>query len=214
LIAGVAALSAQGADLSKIERTIAKEPLYKTKPQYCLLAFGPKAETRVWLVHDGDTLYIDRNGNGDLTETGENVAWKRPYVNAGAITGSDGKSKLQVWLKKYPNSVSITVVESATKRYTVGDPDGDPLVFAERASEAPVAHIGGVSSVELSYYRLGADAMALRVRVATPGLGKGSFAARVLSAVKPPVIPIAEIEFSAQKQGARPIVTKATLKNY
>jgi hypothetical protein len=39
-----------------------------------LLVFGPQAKTRVWLVRDGDTLYVDRNGNGDLTEAGEKVA--------------------------------------------------------------------------------------------------------------------------------------------
>ena len=31
----------------------------------------PEAQTRVWIVQDGDTLYVDRNGNGDLTEPGE-----------------------------------------------------------------------------------------------------------------------------------------------
>ena len=37
-------------DLAKIDRTIRKEPAYQSKsPQYCLLVFGPKAETRVWL---------------------------------------------------------------------------------------------------------------------------------------------------------------------
>ena len=33
--------------------------------------FGPNAEARVWVVIDGDVLYLDRNGNGDLTEPGE-----------------------------------------------------------------------------------------------------------------------------------------------
>jgi hypothetical protein len=67
--------SAWTADLTRIERSIAKEPRYKTKtPEYCLLLFGPEAKTRVWLVRDGDTLYVDRNGNGDLTEPGEKVA--------------------------------------------------------------------------------------------------------------------------------------------
>jgi hypothetical protein len=61
-------------DLSKVDRTIAKEPTYKSKPKYCLLVFGPEAKTRVWLVQDGDTLYVDRNGNGDLTEPGKKVA--------------------------------------------------------------------------------------------------------------------------------------------
>jgi hypothetical protein len=61
------------ADLTHIERKIAKEPIYKSKPKYCLLVFGPDAKTRVWLVRDGDTLYVDRNGNGDLTEAGEKI---------------------------------------------------------------------------------------------------------------------------------------------
>ena len=33
--------------------------------------FGPEAKTRVWLVQDGEVLYVDRNANGDLTEPGE-----------------------------------------------------------------------------------------------------------------------------------------------
>jgi hypothetical protein len=61
-------------DLSKLDRTIAKEPTYRTRPKYCLLVFGPEAKTRLWLVQDGDTLYVDRNGNGDLTEKGKKVA--------------------------------------------------------------------------------------------------------------------------------------------
>jgi hypothetical protein len=69
---------AQAADLTKIERTIVKEPAYRTKtPKYCLLVFGLDAKTRVWLVQDGDTLYVDRNGNGDLTEDGKRVEIKQ-----------------------------------------------------------------------------------------------------------------------------------------
>src|SRR5262249_25537794 len=67
------AVPATAADLSKIDRTIAKEPKYQSKPKYCLLVFGPEAKTNVWLVLDGDVLYVDRNGNGDLTEEGEHV---------------------------------------------------------------------------------------------------------------------------------------------
>jgi hypothetical protein len=68
----------RAADLTKIERTIRKEPAYQSKkPRYCLLVFGPEAKTRVWLVLDGKTLYVDRNGNGDLTEDGEKIAAKR-----------------------------------------------------------------------------------------------------------------------------------------
>ncbi len=78
LALGVVAAPAAAPDLAKIERRIAKEPVYETKsPRYCLLAFGPGATGRTWLVQDGDVLYVDRNGNGDLTEPGERVAVKQ-----------------------------------------------------------------------------------------------------------------------------------------
>src|SRR5689334_6709996 len=90
---------ARAADLTKVDRTIKKEPTYQSQPRYCLLAFGPEAKTRVWLVQDGDTLYVDRNGNGDLTDEGEKVARKNTEgeyrvfeageVRDGALTHKD-----------------------------------------------------------------------------------------------------------------------------
>src|SRR6187401_2509659 len=69
---------AQAADLAKLPRTIAREPAYQTKtPRYCLLVFGLDAKSRVWLVQDGDTLYADRDGNGDLTGEGNRVKVKQ-----------------------------------------------------------------------------------------------------------------------------------------
>jgi hypothetical protein len=73
LAAGWLSAGPAGADLTKIDRTIGKEPAYKNSPRYCLLVFGPKADFRVWLVKDGDVLHVDRNGNGDLTEPGEKI---------------------------------------------------------------------------------------------------------------------------------------------
>jgi hypothetical protein len=66
-------VQALSADLTKIIRTIGKQPAYRARPKYCLLVFGPEAKTRVWLVQDGDALYVDRNGNGDLTEPSKKV---------------------------------------------------------------------------------------------------------------------------------------------
>jgi hypothetical protein len=68
------ALGSVLADPPKIDRTIKKEPVYRTKnPKYGLLALGREGKDRVWLVLDGDVLYVDRNGNGDLTEPGERI---------------------------------------------------------------------------------------------------------------------------------------------
>src|SRR5712692_5878487 len=89
-----AAPTAWGVDLAKIERTIAKEPVYQTKtPQYCLLVLGPEAKTHMWLVLDGKVLYVDRNGDGDLTG-----ADKRVEINAKGnvfVTASLANSKIQ-----------------------------------------------------------------------------------------------------------------------
>jgi hypothetical protein len=65
------------ADLRAVERRLVKEPAYQKPPLYCLLVFGPEAKTHVWLALDGDTVYVDWNGNGDLTEEGERVRLPR-----------------------------------------------------------------------------------------------------------------------------------------
>jgi hypothetical protein len=59
-------------DYSKVDRTIKAEPAYQSKsPKYALLVFGREATIRVWVVSDGKTVYLDRNGNGDLTAKGK-----------------------------------------------------------------------------------------------------------------------------------------------
>src|SRR5262245_42300290 len=71
---------AAAAGPTKVDRSIRKEPAYRSKnPLYCLLVFGPEAGARVWVVLDGDALYLDRNGNGDLTDPGERVAAEKFY---------------------------------------------------------------------------------------------------------------------------------------
>jgi hypothetical protein len=80
---GLLAAPSEAVDLSKIDRSIRKEPVYQSKdPRYCLLAFGPEAKVLVWLVVDGDALYVDRNGNGDLTEPGERISAHRALHNS------------------------------------------------------------------------------------------------------------------------------------
>ena len=43
----------------------------QNQPEILSLVFGKEADTHIWLVLDGNTLHVDRNGNGDLTEPGE-----------------------------------------------------------------------------------------------------------------------------------------------
>ncbi|MCA9315225.1 MAG: hypothetical protein KDB73_07020 [Planctomycetes bacterium] len=60
-----------------IDRTIRVEPSYSAPTQYyALLLLGPERQTRVWFVVDGDDLYVDRNGDGDLG--GEDERFRAP----------------------------------------------------------------------------------------------------------------------------------------
>jgi hypothetical protein len=62
-------LAGYAGDAAKPRREIVKQPVYKSStPLYALLVFGKKADRTMWVVIDGDTLYADRNGNGDLTD--------------------------------------------------------------------------------------------------------------------------------------------------
>ena len=59
LALGWAGTPARPADLKKVDRAIVKEPKYTSQPYYALLVFGPEAKTRIWLVVDGEVLYVD-----------------------------------------------------------------------------------------------------------------------------------------------------------
>src|SRR4051794_33824664 len=69
----VMSLDARAADLTAIQRVLAKEPVYQGQPRYCLLVFGPEAKTHIWMVRDDRHLYVDRAGNGQLTTPEANV---------------------------------------------------------------------------------------------------------------------------------------------
>jgi hypothetical protein len=180
---------ASAIDLTKIDRTIAKEPTYKSKPQYCLLVFGPQAKFRVWLVRDGDVLYVDRNGNGDLTEAGEQVKrYDHPtiFFKAGDITQADAKlthRDLSVVFEETGSGVKVTPAglrTQETSRFASGYwLAGKPLRFADKPQKAPIIHFAGPLTMRLempSVLERGKKPGELRVRIGTPGLGEGTFA--------------------------------------
>ncbi|HTQ40108.1 MAG TPA: hypothetical protein VMJ32_13870 [Pirellulales bacterium] len=81
-------------DYDKIDRTILKEPVYQSGvPKYVLLLFGPTAK-RVWVVIDGETAFIDRNGDGDLTAADKRFVGDGPqhWTPNVEIPDPDGKT--------------------------------------------------------------------------------------------------------------------------
>jgi hypothetical protein len=131
------------ADSTKIDRRIAKEPVYQSKaPKYCLLVFGPEAKTRVWLVLDADKLYLDRNANGDLTEANERVKRAGKELEAGDVTDSDGKAKYaRLRLKQFDppeNPLWVVSLDVRAKYRQFGC-----VRFAGRPQDAPVLWFDG-----------------------------------------------------------------------
>ena len=233
---------AGAADLSKIERRLVKEPAYKSgSPRYALLVIGPEAKDRVWIVKDGDTLYVDRNGNGDLTEPGEKLAADEGgsdeegyrFVAADFTVGGRKHYGLNVTVAplkavpaKDPKAVTlrldarVTVPHLKAKgQVAIGAGaialDG-PLVMATKAADAPIIHLGGPLAV--TFY---SSVPTLRrerptectLVVGTPGLGAGTFAMIGYDEVIPESVnPTAEITYPPVNPGSPPVKKLYELK--
>jgi hypothetical protein len=235
-LAGLAA-EAPAADLTKIDRTIRKEPAYRSKsPRYCLLVFGPKADHRVWLVLDGETLYVDRNGNGDLTEAGEST---RPASRDTdpcsfapvTILGPDEKGKetltftLFGWFayrygKDTPKISPAVFVTWEGRQFGSWGDEAGPCVWGRRPKDAPILHVGGPlqmgfeTRAEYALSPEGDGRFELSVGVGTKGLGKGSFVhlSYAMKAIPTNVYPTAELEFPSKTPGGPPVRVRAVLK--
>ena len=227
--------SLSAADLTKLDRTIAKEPVYQSKkPQYCLLVLGPEAKKRVWLVLDGDTLFVDDNGNGDLTEPGKKLKVRTPNQDPASfedieISGSDGKKKhkIQVFVYKwfaYLKGKDVLVqpaltVEWTGKRSFGAWGDGEsPLKFAVSSKLAPIIHIDGPLQMgfecQQPLVKKTDGTYELSVGVGTQGLGKGSFSHLKYweNAVPESVYPFAILEFPSKTPGGDPVRVEVVLK--
>src|SRR5687768_259042 len=84
-------------DLTTIDRSIRVEPAYAGTPAYCLFAFGPEAKLRVWVVLEGNNVYVDRNGNGDITEPGERFTKASTSISLGDVVEPDTKRVHRNW---------------------------------------------------------------------------------------------------------------------
>jgi hypothetical protein len=186
LVFPVAPLSGQEVDLRRIDRRIAKEPKYRFGPHYVLLVFGQKAEHRSWLVVDGDgtepesgrVLYLDRNGNGALTEPGDRVefdATATAKMKMGEKSAHSGMNvfplgrvagvelNFQLWVRKkdyVPNDERMRRImqerqanhwENGTLWRITGKGSRAqvPIVLTERPADAQITHLDGSLTLTL-----------------------------------------------------------------
>jgi len=204
-------------DLTKIERTIAQEPAYRSAPKYCLLVFGTEAKARKWLVLDGDDVYVDRNGNGDLTEADEKVSLKISFrFDLGAFPDADGvtrEAKLLLNRSAYGGPRLEFTVGDQFKQFVGFDPL-DRLAFADRAQDAPIVHFGG--PLTFRWFAKAPELIAgqncrFYSALGTPGLGKGSFAAVQCCSVPSGTELVAQLDYPHRDAGQPPIQEKLKL---
>jgi hypothetical protein len=227
-------------DLTKIDRTIAKEPKYKNDPFYALMTIGPKATRLVWLVMDGDVLYVDRNGNGDLTETGECVTSteKIPvapgmytHMNSyplGEIAGLNlildfwVRDKTFVPTEEFDKSILKDHEENGwefstlTRKTKAGDPTQIPLTFCRKPPDAQIVHLAGPLTFFPSSESIKREGDRFYVYLGTPGLParkspRTVFAPANISEVPVDADPIAQVEFPSKAAGKPPIKLEVKL---
>jgi hypothetical protein len=225
LVGAALSASAATADLTKIDRAIGKEPAYRGSPKYCLLVLGPEAKARVWLVLDDGVLHMDRNGNGDLTEPGEQVKGTKTLLTGLLQPGEkepDARSYTCELADK--STVSLLTINGDYFQVDFKSADGKrslaahhddqgPLRFAAKPHGAPIIHFDGPLTLSLPRQTLqaGKEPGKLSFLIGTPGQGKGTFASLSIQSVPTDLHPVAEIEFPPAQPGGKPVLGRFVL---
>ena len=166
--------------LREVACSLSSEPEYQGEPNFALLVFGEGAKDQKWLVLDGDTIYVDRNGNGDLTDADEMIkvdelATKQMRVEGdeylrfdifklGELSGSE--YQINVWVEN-PNFVAPVddhemLVEFRKERKKYGWKSASlfrtthggaqiPVLFCPTQEDAQISHIDGPLTYDLKW---------------------------------------------------------------
>jgi hypothetical protein len=193
----LSAADAGDVDLSKLPRKIAP-PKDAKVPKYCCLVFGEKAERIVWLALEGESLFVDRNSDGDFDDADERIVAK---TTEEGVVSTFAAGDLSI-PKLDPAELTVTVThlpkEQGGDHYNVrarirrdGAPSAEsdgryyclayedkegPLVFAPQLEKAPMLHFGGPWTLMLdipSSIARGREAE-VYLSIGTKGVGPGS----------------------------------------
>ncbi len=216
---------AYAVDLTTIDRTLPKQPHYQSdSPRYCLLVFGAEARSRVWLVQDGDMLYVDENGNGDLTESNEvHVIDKYNRFHVAKIQES-ATGRVHSNLQLYPLAdgrvrMKLSIADKGTQY--VGFSKGDKPKFGDRAETAPIIHFNGpmtlgqyaeILTVKSDVIETNVRKAGFRIMIGSQGVGTGTFAAYHCKCRRDKGPLRAELKFPPSKAGGIPIEIAVSLK--
>jgi hypothetical protein len=210
-----------------------REPRYKGKPSYGVLSFDADGKERIWMARDGDTLHVDRNGNGDLTDPGEAIVLNRKAnLSAFSVGGVKvaGKTHVEIRIevtseqteKEGPREFYSLSCEVARTDIKSRAPDGrvpfvtSKFAFSARPGNAPEVCFGG--PLELRFMggpptlRPGRD-QELTLVAGTRGKGSNLFAMLAYEGVIPSGSnPVLELSYEPNRSGEKPIKELFELK--
>jgi hypothetical protein len=131
-------------DYSKVDRTIKAEPKYQSKaPKYALLLFGREAQVRVWVAMDGETVYLDRNGDSDLTAKDNRFA-KSADCKDVEIADPDGKTRYVITsMGTFPDEAVTHLMVSVEIKGPLSYRQYCDAALADSPARAPIAHFHG-----------------------------------------------------------------------
>ncbi len=202
LALAVSSHAAELFDVSKLDRAIAKEPAYVAKqPLYGLAAIGKTAQLRIWMVLDKskadgdayDVVYVDLNGNGDLTDPGEKVTSEKGRFGRGSFAlpeladanGGEAHTEFKLTVSSStPPTHMISLMWHGKHKIGGGypqDPDDGYLSFAPSPEKAPIVWINGDGPFRFQRWYSGeltvGGADDFKVFLGLPGDGANSFCA-------------------------------------
>jgi hypothetical protein len=185
-------------DLTKIDRQIAKEPAYTAEqPLYGMAIIGSSGSLRIWMVLDKtssesdryDVVYVDLNGNGDLTEPSEKLdsvnddRFQLPDVTDPKTDETHTNFELSNRTGE-PTTQMLSLRWNGKHKLGGGypaDPEKGYMQFAKSADEAPIVWFNGDGPFHFQYWysnqlHIGAEDD-LKLFLGLPGIGSSSFCA-------------------------------------
>jgi hypothetical protein len=198
LLALAPATADEPPDLSQVTPP-RQEPAYTSKqPLYGVVAFGPKAEKRLWLVLDEskpgggyDVLHIDRNADGDLTGPGERLVAAadgegRRFKIGDFTDPATGARHTDFGVRLWGEGPQVMISLRWRGSFKLGggypeDPEPGYMRFAPRPADAPVVWLFGDGPFRFQRWTGGrlpvGGSEDLRLFLGQPGRGRSSFGA-------------------------------------
>ncbi len=193
---------------SRFDRTIVKEPTYRSTPKYCLLTLGNKGEVKIWMVEDGKRLFVDRNADGDLTDDGPPIEpskfrrldanrWDFEY-SLDAIHPTNGPGAANLVLRRWnygdkEDSYGLSLAVNGQMPMYAG---WFGTFWSTNREAAPVVHFGGPFTPRLlrrGEFTIGETGQRLSLCFINPGSGPGAESRLSIDALPAFVVPVLNI---------------------